>query len=165
MRTITANLYTFDELSGKAKEKALRELHSTAEYPWHDENRQTLKAIEKAFKLERFDWGYSEHTHHCSLTVPRDLKQGFNRAKIDLYMKYLEKDNPSICGYYLTEFFKIDLWKSFNQHGDIREALHDAIGSVVKTCQEDMECYFSEESLAEHAMANEIEFTEDGCLA
>ena len=37
MRTITTNLYTFDELSGKAKEKALQELHSTAEHAMANE--------------------------------------------------------------------------------------------------------------------------------
>jgi len=109
MRTIPVNLYTFDELSGKAKEKALQELYFAAEYPWHDENRDTLKAIEKAFKLERFDWGYDACHYSFSFEVPHDLKQGMGKKAINrLFSIYLDD------GFWLTEFFKADFWKSFN---------------------------------------------------
>jgi len=165
MRTIPVNLYAFGELSDKAKEKALQELYFAAEYPWHDENRDTLKAIEKAFKLERFDWGYDVCGSWFCFEVPHDLKQGLNRGRITLYLDFMGKDNPSIGDYCLMEFFKADFWKSFNQYGDIKQALNDAIGGVIKACQEDMEDYFSEESLADHATANEYEFSEDGALA
>jgi len=165
MRTIPVNLYCFDELSGNAKEKALQELHFAAEYPWHDENRDTLKAIEKAFKLERFDWGYDACGSWFCFEVPHDLKQGLNRGRIALYLDFMRKDNPSIGDYYLMGFFKADFWKSFNQYGDIKQALNDAICEVIKACQKDMEDYFSEESLADHAVVNEYEFSEDGALA
>jgi len=160
MRTIPVNLYCFDELSGNAKEKALQELHFAAEYPWHDENRDTLKAIEKAFKLERFDWGYDAYSSHYSFSVPHDLKQGMGKKAINrLFSIYLDD------GFWLTEFFKADFWKSFNQYGDIKQALNDAICEVIKACQKDMEFCFSEESLADHATANGYEFSEDGGLA
>ena len=164
MRTITVALYQFNELSEKAKGQALQELYSVADYPWHDENQQLLKAIEKAFKLERFEWKYDAYSSCHSFRVPHDIKQGLNRKKLSLWLEYMERDNPFINGYCLTEDFVQWLWKYFDQYGDIKQALHDAIGSVVKACQEDMEYYFSEESLAEHATANGIEFTEDGIL-
>ena len=160
MRTININLYTFGELSGKAKEKAMQELYFAAEYPWHDENRDTLKAIEKAFKLERFDWGYGTYNSHCSFIVPHDLKQGMGKKAIKrLFSIYLDD------GFWLTEFFKSDFMTAFEKHGNIKQGLNDAISGVIKACQKDMEDYFSEESLADHAGANGYEFSEDGGLA
>jgi hypothetical protein len=160
MQTVTVNLYQFDELSDKAKGKALQELHTTAEYPWHNENNQTLKAIERTFKLERFDWGYDVFGSWFRFEVPHNIKQGLNRKKLSLWLEIMQED-----GYDLTDDFVQCFWESFSQHGDIKQSLHDAIGSVVKTCQKDMEGYFSEESLVDHAMSNEYEFTEDGSLA
>jgi len=160
MRTIPVNLYTFGELSDKAKEKALQELYFAAEYPWHDENHGTLKAIKKAFKLERFDWGYDVCGSWFCFEVPHDLKQGMGKKAINrLFDIYLND------GFWLTEFFKSDFMTAFETHGDIKQSLNVAIGGVIKACQKDMEEYFSEENLAEHATANEYEFNEDGNLA
>ena len=164
MRSITVNLYQFDELPDKAKNKALQELYTVAEYPCHDENHQTLKAIEKAFKLERFEWGYDTCTSYYSFTLPHCFKQGLNRKKLLLTFKYLKKDNPFVSGYWLLESFECDFWECFNSQGDIKAALDHAIGEVVKWCHKDMEDYFSEENLAKYAMANEFEFTEDGSM-
>ena len=68
-------------------------------------------------------------------------------------------------GFWLTELFKSAFMFEFKKHGDIKAALDHAIGETVKWCHKDMADYFSEESLAEHAMANEYEFHEDGSLA
>ena len=165
MRSITVNLYSFDELSDKAKEKALQELYSVAEYPWHGENCDTLKAVERAFKLERFDWEYNACGSIYTYTLPHDVKQGMNRKKLLLTFKYLKKDNPLVSGYWLLEAFECDFWECFNSQGDIKVALQYAIGETVKWCHKDMADYFSEESLAEYAMANEYEFKGDGSLA
>jgi len=160
MRIININLYTFDELSGNAKEKALQELYFAAEYAWHDENRDTLKAIEKAFKLERFDWGYDVCGSWFCFEVPHDLKQGMGKKAVNrLFDIYLDN------GFWLNEVFKSDFMTAFETHGDIKQALNVAIGLVIKACQKDMEEYFSEESLADHATANGYEFSEDGNLA
>ncbi len=160
MRTIPVNLYTFGELSDKAREKASQELYFAAEYPCHDENRDTLKAIEKAFKLERFDWGYDVCGSWSCFEVPHDLKQGMGKKAIKrLFDIYLND------GFWLTEFFKSDFMTAFETHGDIKQALNGAISGVIKACQKDTEEYFSEESLADHAVANEYEFYEDGALA
>jgi hypothetical protein len=160
MRSITVNLYSFDELSDKAKEKALEELYSVVDYAWHSENTATLEAIEKAFKLERFEWAYSEYSCDYSFTVPHDLKQGMNKKAIKrLFANHLND------GFWLTEFFKSDFMTAFEKYGDIKSALKHAVNEAVKCCHKDMADYFSEESLAEHAIANDYEFREDGGLA
>lgn len=165
MRAITINLHSFDELTDKAKEKALQGLYHVAEYPWHDENRQTLKAIEKAFKLERFDWEYSECGSNCFFTLPHDFKQGMNRKKLALIFKYMKKDNPIVSGYWLLEDFEDKFWKCFDEKGDVKYALQTSLNALLVYCHEDMSDYFSDESLAEHAMANEYESLADGSLA
>ena len=56
MRTITTNLYTFNELSDKAKETAIEEWRNKG-YPfaWQDEIINTIKHIAKALNCN-YDW-------------------------------------------------------------------------------------------------------------
>lgn len=63
MRTIETIVYTFDELSEQAKERA-REWHRNGlEYSWQHENRESLEAFSKAFGIRpdwsAIVWGYS----------------------------------------------------------------------------------------------------------
>ena len=159
MRTIAINLYQFGELSDEAKGKALQELYNIAEYDLHSENRQTLKAIEKAFKLERFDWEYDVYSSRYSFIIPHDFKQGLSKKAVNRLFTTRLND-----GFWLTESFKSTFMAVFKKHGDIKAALDRAIDETLKQCSKDMECYFSEESLAEHATINEYEFSEDGSL-
>jgi hypothetical protein len=164
MRTITKTVYAFSELSDTAKAKALEGVYSIVEYPWHDENHALLDAIEKTFKLERFEWGYDCLTSHHHLKLSSDFKQGFNIKKLALYLEYMQKDNRAINGYYLTEFFIHSITDQFKTHGNVKRALDFAVSELLTTCQNDMADYFSDDSLAEFVESNEYEFTIDGKL-
>lgn len=62
MRTIEVSVYTIDELSEKAKEKAhWNYIKDGYAYTWHDENRESLEAFAKLFPISVTDWSYDEN--------------------------------------------------------------------------------------------------------
>lgn len=63
MKTITVKLFTFNELSDKAKERAREWWRSCDdEFPWQREFENTVKAIENSFDIEFENIGPYEYT-------------------------------------------------------------------------------------------------------
>lgn len=58
MRTIEVNIFGINELSDKAKEKAWMKWQEKADYPWADENRNTMREFEKIFPIKVTNWEY-----------------------------------------------------------------------------------------------------------
>lgn len=59
MKTVEINLYKFDELSERAKQKAIETYRSNnSDYFWADENRQTLEKFAEIFPINIRDWSY-----------------------------------------------------------------------------------------------------------
>lgn len=63
METITLNVYTIDELSDKAKERAHERHQSNGDYPWNSENQSTLYAFEKMLPIKIKDWEYGNRVY------------------------------------------------------------------------------------------------------
>lgn len=64
MRTIETKVYTFDELSETAKEKArdwIRENNREMGYPWTKENEDSLNAFAALFPIRVTDWQYNSY--------------------------------------------------------------------------------------------------------
>lgn len=57
MRTETINIYSFDELSEEAKQKAI-ENNRPEEIFWADENRQSMEAFADLFPIKVTNWSY-----------------------------------------------------------------------------------------------------------
>lgn len=60
MRSIQVNVYNINELSEKAKQKAYLSWCSTIDYPWSNENENTLYAFENIFPIKVTHWEYDE---------------------------------------------------------------------------------------------------------
>jgi hypothetical protein len=58
MKTKTINTYSFNELSYKAKDKALSKFQYFGDYPWATENRQTLEKFADEFPIKLKNWSY-----------------------------------------------------------------------------------------------------------
>lgn len=58
MRTIEITVYTIDELSEKAKERAYHKWLEADWYPWEKENKKTLEEFCKIFPIKVTDWTY-----------------------------------------------------------------------------------------------------------
>lgn len=56
-RTINVEIYTIDELSDKAKQRAHEE-YCNSEYDWSGDNEQTLKKFEEMFPIRIREWEY-----------------------------------------------------------------------------------------------------------
>jgi hypothetical protein len=60
MKTITVKVYSYDELSDEAKEKAREWYRSGNDYPWYSECQESLKGFENALPIKIKDWSYGE---------------------------------------------------------------------------------------------------------
>lgn len=60
MKTKVINIYSIDELSKEAQERAYTEWLRNFDYVWHNENIATLKAFENIFPVRIRDWSYGE---------------------------------------------------------------------------------------------------------
>lgn len=58
MKTKTIEVYSFSELSDKAKKRAIEKRRDDQEYYWHDENVKSLKAFCDSFPVKYTDFSY-----------------------------------------------------------------------------------------------------------
>lgn len=63
METKTINIFTFDELTEEAKEKAIEKFRSNDDYFWDDDNRKVLDEFEKNFPVNIGTWEYGYHKY------------------------------------------------------------------------------------------------------
>ena len=71
MRTAEVEVYSFDELSYEAKERALAKWRETEDHHWGGEVRDTIAAFEKEFGVDIKSWQYSSYSHRFSLDLSR----------------------------------------------------------------------------------------------
>lgn len=68
MRNASVEVFTFDELSDEAKERAHRDWNSKSiPYSWAEEARETIEAFEKEFGVKIRNWGYSSYSYDFHL--------------------------------------------------------------------------------------------------
>jgi len=71
MRDATVKVFTYDELSDEAKERALNKWCESEEHHWGQEVRDTIEAFEKEFGVDITDWSYSPYSHRFSVSMAR----------------------------------------------------------------------------------------------
>lgn len=74
MKTVKVKVYSFDELSDEAKEKALEKWNENSDHFWGHEVRDTIKAFEEEFNVTIVDWSYSPWDCSYSLDTSRIRK-------------------------------------------------------------------------------------------
>jgi len=79
-------IYSIDELSKKAKEKAYDKWLEHYDYPWGKENRDTLKAFEKLFPIKVLDWEYGLDRNFITFKVIDDNIKNLSGIRL---LKYL----------------------------------------------------------------------------
>lgn len=75
MKTKTIKVYTLDELSQEAQEKAYNKWLEHHEYYWADENTDTLKEFEKAFRISLKNWSIGDRSEGVSFDTAREYKE------------------------------------------------------------------------------------------
>lgn len=67
MKEVKVRVYSLDELSEEARERAHEDWASNCDYPWYKEARDTIKAFEKEFGVSLGNWSYDSWNFHYSL--------------------------------------------------------------------------------------------------
>ena len=155
MRTETINIYTFDELSDAAKEKAREWYKNGMEYFWWNESLESIKAFCDGYGVTVKD--YSIGPFECSWITTDAENANFRGVKL---RDVPRDDIPT--GYCLD----CTLWQTFHDEfkrtGDALRAFNEAIDAAVAQIVADMEYQYTDESVDENILINEYEFLENG---
>lgn len=157
MRVIEKEIYTYAELSDKAKANA-REWFSSRGYTWIDEGVDSIKAFCKHYNVTLKDYSLSPY---CYSYITTDANNQHFRG-VTLKQVEAEKDlTPT--GYCVDSDLFVTMFESMRDNGgNALAAFNDAIEAGKKSLLADMEYQDSEEHIAEMMEINGYEFDDSG---
>jgi len=158
MRTVEITLYTFDELSDEAKERAIQQHRQCVEYPWFSECLESLKTFCDEFGVKVTDYTLSD-CYRASISTDATPKH-FRGVKLSGFDR--EAMPTGFC-------FDCDLRYTFHDEfkrtGDSFYAFNDALQTFLISVRKDIEWHYSDEAVTELIQINGYEFTEEGDIA
>lgn len=174
MKTITINLYSFDELSEQAQQKALEDNAKDEEYFWSE---PAIKSLEKfaehfgaSLKNYSIDW-YEKYRNEIFFDVPyQDMDEEDLKAVIEGMGTYNPKTlrgdgQCKFTGFCMDEAAADGARAAyFAGERDVKELLYAGYESWYKACNEDYAYQLSKEGFSEHCRANEYTFEQDGTM-
>jgi len=154
MQVVELQIFNFHELDDQAKNKA-REWHRCSiEYPWYDEAKDSLKAFCDHFNVTVKDWSLGDMRGY----VKTDAEQRHFRG-----IKLSEQDRDAMpTGLWLDYELFMHFYDEFKRTGDAKAAFDDALRNFVKAVANDVEYFYSNESVDEHIETNMWTFTKEG---
>jgi hypothetical protein len=155
MKTATINLYTFAELSDKAKERARDWYRQGIDYPWHAENMASVKAFCDDFGVSVNDWRLGDYGYSF---ISTDAENANFRG---LKLRNVNKDKMP-TGFWMDCTLYGTFYRHFEKTGDALAAFNHAIDAAVENICRDIECHYEDETIDEMLTINEYDFTEDG---
>jgi hypothetical protein len=175
MRTKTLNIYTYEELTPEAREKACEQYRQAGmDYHWSDEWRDSLKGFSDTFPIRLRTWEVSTHSHTSfNFGMTNDNIEDVKGVRLYKYlqnnynMKDLLSGNCPFTGYCGDESFLAPL-QAFMKKPDnrtFRELMNDCLENGFSDWQKDMEYQESDDYIADHLIINGYEFEEDGTMA
>lgn len=158
---ITKTLYTFNELpTEEAREKALEWGRLTTDYPFYEENTESLEAFCANFgcELKEYNTGWYG-PRYINTTVSNDSFRGVKVEDMDC-KAFREKE---LTGYYL-DFELLDAFADeFKKTGDAMHAFEHALTEGLKAINKDIEYVYSDEGVIDNLLAGDFYyFLEDG---
>lgn len=153
MRTIELELYQFNELDEKAKERARDWWRSCSELAWCEESRESITAFIEHFGGKLLDWNigpYMPLDYRIETPTMRGVK-----------LRDIDRDNMP-TGYCLDCSLWMTFYDEFKRTGDARHAFNEAVEKGFYDWRADMEWQLSDEYIDETIIANEYEFTIGG---
>jgi hypothetical protein len=155
MRTIETTIYTFDELSDEAKERAISQHRQCIEYPWFSECLDSLKTFCDEFGVKVTDYTLSD-CYRASISTDATPKHfrgvklsGFNREAMP-------------TGFCFDCDLRYTFHDEFKRTGDAFYAFNDALQAFLISVRKDIEWNYSDEAITELLQINDYEFTEEG---
>jgi hypothetical protein len=174
MRTKTINILTFEELSPKAKERAIQDAQIAMGYPHADEAFASLKALAKHFNgklvnynIDWFDGSYSSAKFDMPDEMTVDDAEWL-QERIDALGSFNPETLKGLGDCVLTGFCldedAIDGVRAAYKGGerDLNALMQAGFKTWLKGAQDDCKGQYEEEQFAETCEANDYEFLESG---
>ena len=156
METLQIEVFTFDELSERAKETARQWWCSDCEpLAWSDESLGSIKDFCEHFGVTLKDWDV--RPYGC----PSYSTNAENRHFRGLRLSQVDK-NAMPTGYCLDATLWVTFYDHFKKTGDAKGAFDAALWEAFKEWRNDMEWQLSDECVDDCLIANGYRFTEDG---
>lgn len=108
MREVTEKVYTIDELSEKAREKAYYKWLEFNDYAWSSDNEKTLKEFANTFDITIANWEYDTCRHHVRFSVNNDFLEEMQGQRLATYIHNNFYDNIIKGKYYSTKGIYVD---------------------------------------------------------
>lgn len=149
-------IYNFDELSDDAKQKALEDFCSQDLYPCHAANLKSLKAFCDLFtiKIQDYSIGGNCERNYIRTNADNDAFRNLRLNSFDL--------NTMVTGYYVDSVPMEAFRERWMQTGSAFIAFRFALQKFLNHVADDIDNYFSMESLKEMSEANEWKYTANG---
>lgn len=154
MRTVTVDMYQFDELNEDAKEKAIEWVKNNIHdlYKWYNEAYKSIAAFCCKFGVTLRDYRVGNADYET------DANNGHFRG---VRLSHINREEM-LTGYYLDSTLMYAFYDTFKSTGDALRAFHDALRAGFIAWRNDWEDAYSDESIVDFLRANEYEFTADG---
>ena len=155
MKTATINIYTFDELTDDAKDRAREWWRTGSEYGWWTESLASIKTFcdEFGVSVGRYEVGTS-----CYSYLNTDAEnEHFRGRKLSTFDR-----DAMPTGYCLDSTLRYTFADEWKRTGSPKLAFEAAINEAVDEIVRDMEFQDSDECVDEMLSINGYEFTEDG---
>ena len=148
-------VYTFQELSDKAKERAINHFRESRGFPWNDEYAKSLQYFAGCLNLEikDYDIGY-----------PGTYITADYRGLRGLTLKAAKTLKLS-DGFCVSEGLQENFVSEFEKHGDSKAAAEYALRKFAREWEEDIEHYFSDEGITENLSDDDGYYLENGTFA
>ena len=154
MKVIEIKVYTFDELNDQAKEKAREWYRCSSDYPWFDEARDCLTAFCDHFGVTVKDYSIGDSSGFVRTDATNENFRG---------VKLSEQDREKMpTGLWLDCELFAHFYDEFKRTGNAKGAFDDALYNFTRAVRNDVEAYYSDESVDENIQANYYQFTENG---
>ena len=161
MRVLSFNVFSFNELSEEAQNKAWQSYINSNyfDYHWVDEGIKSIRAFAGAFGINLKDYEIS--TYGRSFISTDAHNDAFRGISFDKAIKMIDTNEDGYCVYYDMKKAFID---SVKGNGNIKGAFEDAIEAGLKSIKADMEHQETFEYYKDMVDSNAYEFYEDGSL-
>jgi len=159
MRIVEEKIYQFEELTDDAKERAREWYRNVADYPFHSENIQSIKAFCAYFGVTLKDWSIYGRGEHLTTNADHSHFRGFNMKQAK---ELAEKGYFPDSGMWLDCTMIQSFFEDFKKTGDAFYSFNQALETALKAISDDIDYQYSDEAVDEMLIINEYEFTEHG---
>ena len=155
MQTVEIQIYTFEELSDKAKDKARDWFKSGMEYPWYSESIDSIRGFVGYFGAELKDWSIGSGCGHDFIKTNAS-NEHFRGKKLSEFSLGCHD------GWWLDGVIWDEFYKQFKRTGDAKYAFEQALECALSAIVRDIDYHYSDECVDDTLTLNEYQFTADG---